>query len=148
MTILWWHWLLLGLLLMLAELATPGGFYIIFFGLGAVLTGVLALAGVGDSSVQLLLFIAASVASLLLFRSRVLRWLQREPQAPAVDAVVGEIATAVEGLVPGAVGKVELRGSFWSARNASAAELIAGTRCRVLGVDGLLLVVGPEGGRL
>ena len=39
MTILWWHWLVVGLLLMVGELATPGGFYIIFFGVGAVLTG-------------------------------------------------------------------------------------------------------------
>jgi membrane protein implicated in regulation of membrane protease activity len=147
MTILWWHWLLLGLLLMLAELATPGGFYIIFFGLGAVLAGVLALAGVSDTSVQMLIFIAASAASLVLFRSRVLGWFQHDPQAPAVDAMVGETATAVEGLVPGAIGKVELRGSFWSARNASGGELVPGARCRVLGVEGLLLVVGPEGGR-
>ena len=37
----WWLWILLGLLLFLAELTTPGGFYILFFGIGAVIVGIL-----------------------------------------------------------------------------------------------------------
>ena len=45
MDILWWHWLVLGLLLVLAELAASGGFYIIFFGIGALVVGLLASAG-------------------------------------------------------------------------------------------------------
>jgi len=38
----WWTWILFGLVLFLAEIVTPGGFYIIFFGVGAVIVGVLA----------------------------------------------------------------------------------------------------------
>ena len=145
---LWWHWLLLGLLLMVGELATPGGFYIVFFGIGAVLTGVLALLGIESVAIQTLLFIVLSVGGLLVFRSRVLTWMQRDPQAPAVDAVVGEIATTLDPLAPGGIGKVELRGASWSARNTSAESLVAGSRCRVIGLEGLLLLVGPEGGQL
>ena len=33
----WWHWAVLGLVLGLLELATPGGFFILFFGVGALL---------------------------------------------------------------------------------------------------------------
>ena len=33
---LWWYWLLLGLLLLGAEMMTPGGFYILFFGLAEI----------------------------------------------------------------------------------------------------------------
>jgi membrane protein implicated in regulation of membrane protease activity len=148
MTFLWWHWLVLGLLLTLGELATPGGFYILFFGLGAVATGFLALAGVTDTSVQVFLFIVLSVTALLVFRGRLLKVFQHDPQAPEVDAVVGEIATAAGALEPGAIGKVELRGASWSARNTSPVALAPGARCRVMAVDGLLLLVGPEGGRL
>lgn len=147
MTFLWWHWLVLGLLLTAGELATPGGFYILFFGLGAVATGLLALAGVSDTSVQGFLFIVLSVTALVVFRGRLLKIFQHDPQAPAVDAVVGEIATTAGSLAPGAIGKVELRGTSWSARNTSAVALAPGARCRVTAVDGLLLLVGPEGGR-
>ncbi len=146
MTILWWHWLVVGLLLMVGELATPGGFYIIFFGVGAVLTGLLALMGVADVSVQVFLFIVLSVTGLLFFRSRLLRQVQPDPQAPAVDALVGETAVTGVALTAGSVGRVELHGATWSARNVSDLALAAGARCRVVAVDGLLLLVEPEGG--
>lgn len=41
MDIQWWHWLVFGLVLVLAEVATAGGFYIIFFGIGAIVVGLL-----------------------------------------------------------------------------------------------------------
>lgn len=147
MTILWWHWLILGLLLLLGELLTPGGFYILFFGIAAILTGVLALAGIENTAVQMLLFTVLSVGGLLVFRARVLRWMQADPQAPPVDTLVGEIGTTVVTLPRGAVGRVELRGTSWSARNISTEDLAAGTRYRVTAVDGLLLLVEPEGSR-
>ncbi len=40
-----WIWLILGLVLLAGELLTPGGFFIIFFGVGALAVGVLRLAG-------------------------------------------------------------------------------------------------------
>jgi membrane protein implicated in regulation of membrane protease activity len=148
MTMLWWHWLVLGLILALGEAITPGGFFLIFFGISAIVVGLLARVDMaGPSWVQVLLFSAGSIGSLLLFRARLLRWMQFDPQAPAVDALVGEIATASGELPPGAVGKVELRGSSWSARNVSNHVLSPGARCRVLRVDGLMVDVTPEGAR-
>ena len=39
---IWWYWMVLGLGLLGAEMTTPGGFYILFFGLSALLVGTLA----------------------------------------------------------------------------------------------------------
>jgi membrane protein implicated in regulation of membrane protease activity len=148
MDILWWHWLVLGLLLVVGELATPGGFYLIFFGVAAIVVGLLASAGLaGPVPVQVLAFSVLSVALLALFRARLLRWMQRDPQAPPIDTLVGEIGTAIDTLAPDAVGKVELRGTSWSARNSSEDAIGAGARCRVVRVEGLMLHVWPEGGR-
>jgi len=148
MTILWWHWLVLGLLLVVAEMTASGGFYIIFFGIGAIAVGLLASFDLaGPVWLQLLLFSAISVGSLLIFRKRLLVWLQVEPQAPPVDTIVGEIGVAAEDLQPGKVGRVELRGTAWSARNATNATLARGARCRVIRVDGLTVDVEPEGAR-
>ena len=36
MTILWWHWLALGLVLVALEMTTAGGFYMVFFGIAAI----------------------------------------------------------------------------------------------------------------
>lgn len=148
MTILWWHWLVLGLLLMLGELVTPGGFYIIFFGTGALLVGLLAAVNLaGPAWMQLLLFSVLSIGLLLVFRARLLRWMQVDPQLPSVDALVGQVAVAAGRLEPGAIGKVELRGASWSARNVSDSVVGPGGRCRVQRVDGLMLDVTPEGVR-
>jgi len=148
MTILWWHWLVLGLVLVLAEIATAGGFYIIFFGIAALIVGLLASADLaGPVWVQLLLFSGLSVGLLALFRARLLQWFQREPQAPTVDALVGEVAIAADDMAPGDVGQVELRGAAWAARNSAAVPVDRGARCRVTRVEGLMLYVEPEGAR-
>ena len=148
MDIQWWHWLVFGLVLVLAEVATAGGFYIIFFGIGAIIVGLLSSGNLaGPTGVQILLFSVLSVTSLVLFRGRLLGWFQTDPQAPAVDQLVGEVALVLEDVAPGGVGKVELRGSGWSARTTSAAALPRGARCRVTRVDGLVLFVEPEGAR-
>lgn len=148
MTFLWWQWLVLGLALMAAELATPGGFYVIFFGLSAVIVGLLAGVGLaGPLGMQLLLFSALTVGFLILFRRRVLRWFQSEPQRPPVDRLVGEVGTSTEDLAPGQVGRVELHGSTWSARNGSAHAILRGARVTVTAVDGLMLFVELEGVR-
>lgn len=148
MTLLWWHWLVLGLLLVVAEMAASGGFYIVFFGIGAILVGLLASFDLaGPLWMQLLLFSAISVGSLLIFRRRLLKWLQVDPQAPPVDTIVGEVGVAAEDLLPGKVGRVELRGAAWSGRNITNATLARGARCRVIRVDGLTVDVEPEGAR-
>ena len=76
-------------------------FLIVFFGIGAIVVGLLASFDLaGPIWMQLLLFSAISVGSLLIFRRRLLKWLQVDPQAPPVDMIVGEVGTAAEDLLP------------------------------------------------
>jgi len=139
--------LLFGLVLMGAELATPGGFYILFFGIAAVVVGLLEGLGVmsDNTAAQLAVFGIVAVLSLVVFRSRLLKWFQADPQQPPVDQLVGEIGVANEDLSPGQVGRIELRGTTWSAKNESGSVVVRGVRVRVQAVDGLTLRVIPEG---
>lgn len=133
-----------GLALVVAELATPSGFFIIFFGLGALTVGLLAgIEAVSSVWVQWLLFSVLSVVYLVVFRGRLQARVQIPPP-PNVDSLVGVLAVVQERLQPGVVGKVEVRGSSWSARNTSNVTLDAGQRARVAAVDGLTLTVVPE----
>lgn len=138
---LWWHWMVLGLILMGLELATPGGFYLLFFGLSAVLVG--ALGGFdlnGPDWMQWLLFSVLAVLSLLLFRGPLVRTMKRTDHGE-VDSLVGELATVLMPIAAGAMGKVELRGSTWNACNTGPGALLKDQRCRVDRVDGLTLWV-------
>jgi len=143
---IWWYWLLLGLLLLGAEMMTPGGFYILFFGLAALVVGAIAWLGlVQDESIQWLLFSGIAIVSLLLFRGPLQARLNvLETKHPDVDSMVGETAILIETLAAGAIGKVELRGTTWSARNTSATPLNKGQRSIVTGMDGLTLQISGE----
>ena len=143
---LWWHWAALGLLLAAAELLTPGGFFVIFFGLGGLVVAVLAALGLAEPLwLQILLFSVFSVASLAVFRNPLLRWMGRHtPPAIKVDNLVGESAVAAGPIEPGGMGRAELRGASWSARNEGAARIEAGARCRVTRVDGLVIGIQSE----
>jgi hypothetical protein len=46
MELVWWHWMILGLGLGLVELVVPA-FFVIWFGLGALLVGVCLAGGAG-----------------------------------------------------------------------------------------------------
>jgi membrane protein implicated in regulation of membrane protease activity len=140
----WWHWLAGGLLLLVLELVTPSGFFIMFFGIGALVVGALMIGGIViGAPVQWLLFTVASLASLLLFRGRVLARLS-PPPPPPVDSLIGDLAVPQQRIEAGATGRVEVRGSAWTARNESALAIEQGQRCRVVRINGLELGVQPE----
>lgn len=144
----WWHWLAIGLVLVALEMAASGGFYVIFFGVAAIAIGSLHLFGMaGPLWLQFLLFSILSVGSLLLFRNPIIRMLKLDGGSEDVDSLVGESAVPLEEIAPDAVGRAELRGTVWSARNTSASALKPGERCRVVRVDRLMIFLEPEGVR-
>jgi membrane protein implicated in regulation of membrane protease activity len=148
MIIQWWHWLALGLILVALEMAASGGFYVIFFGVAAIaISGLRLFDAAGPIWVQLLLFATISAAALLLFRHPLLRWMKLDRPAADVDSLVGDTAVPLENIVPGAVGRAELRGTVWTARNNAAVVLTRGQRCQVVRVDRLMIFLEPEGAR-
>ena len=137
----WWLWILLGLLLLLGELVTPGGFYILFFGLGAIAVGVLAaFEAAGPIWFQFVLFSIISVLSLWFFREKLLE-LTRGSSTDRVDTYIGETAVILEDISINGIGKAEMRGTTWSARNIGETALMPGQRCVVAGVEGLVIHV-------
>jgi inner membrane protein len=142
---MWWLWVLLGLALLVVEMATPGGLFFLFLGLSAVMVGLLAGVGaVRTPSIQWLLFSVLSILALATLRGPLRARLNLKGPARPVDSLVGEAAVALVDIAAGDVGKVELRGSSWSARMVGGGALAKGQRCVVDRVDGLTLWVRPE----
>jgi inner membrane protein len=140
----WWIWLLLGLLLLLAELLTPGGFYIIFFGIGAIIVGILAgFQFAGPPWFQYILFSLVSVTALWLFREKLLQ-LTRAAPSESVDNLVGETAVSLDDIPVNGIGKAEMRGTSWNARNIGDQPLARGQRTRVERIEGLTIFVRAE----
>jgi membrane protein implicated in regulation of membrane protease activity len=137
----WWGWIIVGVLLLGGETVADAEFFLVFLGVAAVLTGLLGLAGLsGGIAAQWAIFGALSVVLLVGFRARVYGRL-RGTRAPGHETIVGEIAVVHEPIPPGGLGRAELRGASWSARNSGSQPIAAGERAQVVRLEGLVIDV-------
>lgn len=136
-----WLWMLLGVILLVLELTMPG-LFLFFFGLGALLTGVLVFLLPLGFSLQLLIFSVLSVAMLLTLRRLLKPVLYRKGgSGQDSDEVVGRMARVVEDIAPPAGGVVEFQGSRWAARAENS--IAVGTWVSITKRDNLTLHVQP-----
>jgi inner membrane protein len=146
LTLAWWVWVVAGLVLLLGEMMTPGGFFLIFFGIGALIVGGLKWLGLSMSFlVEGLIFVVVSVGALAIFRKPLMEHFKKQltPQPP-VDSFVGEVAIAQEEIPVNGIGKAEMRGTSWNAQNAGPETIAKLARCRVERVEGLTLWVRAQ----
>ncbi|MDO9271548.1 MAG: NfeD family protein [Rugosibacter sp.] len=147
MQILWWYWMVLGMGLALAELALFS-FFIIWFAIGALLVGVALLVFPNLSfTAQVLLWTVASIVMTVLW-FRFFRHANKTRSGQA-DEALGEIGVLVSAIEP--VGSSSGRGEVRFQKPIMGAErwacladesIAAGTRVKVLAVDGQFLKVG------
>jgi membrane protein implicated in regulation of membrane protease activity len=138
----WWIWVLVGIGLLVVELATPGGLFALFFGVGAFCVAVLAALGAPPTA-QWLAFTGVSILLLATLRRSLQEKLFRAPARP-VDSIVGEEVVLLADVPAGGEGRAELRGVPWAARATAGTSLDKGQRCRVERVEGLTLWVRAE----
>ncbi|MCK6408450.1 NfeD family protein [Thauera sp.] len=135
----WWHWEIAGLALVLLELAVPS-FFIIWFGLGAMLTGLVLLA-VPDMVLasQIATWVIASMAMTVLWFSVARRSRFKTLIGTAAGEVIGEVGLLVSAVAPFERGKVRFQRPVLGADEwACVAEtaIAAGERVRVVSVEG------------
>jgi membrane protein implicated in regulation of membrane protease activity len=133
-------WLALAIVAAIVEVSIPH-FGVMFVSIGAVAAALAAAFGAG-LAVQLIVFAAALVLSLLLLRDRLLTRMGGPGVPSRTDNLIGRegIVTHDVDATVGA-GRVNVGGEDWAAR--AAAPLTAGTRVRVVAADGIVLEVRP-----
>jgi membrane protein implicated in regulation of membrane protease activity len=135
-------WLGVGLVLLVAEVHVPGAF-LMWIGLAALGTGAAVLVGLARFDLQVVCFAVLTAASIAV-GLRLRRRLQRRVNTPD-SGLVGRTAYALT--FEGAEGRVRLGDSDWPARLVEgAASPAPQARLRVVGVNGLVLVVQPVEG--
>lgn len=142
----WILWVVLGVILIVAEIFTPG-FVLLWFGIGAIVAALAALVGVGYP-LQFLLFFVVSIALTAASRTIFTRYLMRGPQegggyksgAESLPGQVGMVVAASQGAL--SEGAVKVYGSTWTAYPAEGEEpLEAGERVVVESVRGASIYV-------
>jgi membrane protein implicated in regulation of membrane protease activity len=137
----WVIWAIVAVGLAVGEILTPGMFFLGPVALAAVAAGVAALAGVGGA-LQLVVFIACSVASLAVLRPLARRHIHLpEISRTGTDALIGKRALVLQKVdVNG--GRVRIGGEEWSARSFLEDGVYEpGERVEVVKIEGATALV-------
>ena len=142
----WWAWLVLGIGLLGAEMfVIDAQFYLVFIGLSAAVVGLLGLVGVHlPSWTQWLIFSALAVIAMLTFRRRLYQMVRGRSGKVDERLTVGDSVLIPARLEPGQSGRVDYRGTTWTARNTGSEPIEAGREAVIAEVDGLTLHVKVE----
>jgi membrane protein implicated in regulation of membrane protease activity len=142
---LWWHWMILGAVILGAELfAIDAQFYLVFIGLSAALVGLAEMFGINMPEWgQWIAFAVLSLVSFFTFRKSLYEKI-RGGAAGFRATISGDTVNIEQDLAAGSEARSEYRGTKWTVRNTGSEQIAAGTRAKVVKVDGLTLHVEAE----
>lgn len=137
-----WHWWILGLLLLILEIFSPAAFFM-WMGIGAGLTGLVLMLFPGLSwETQFIVFAILSIVSITAARL----WLRRNPirsDQPLLNLrgseLVGKVFVVESPIINGS-GRVRVGESNWKAEGP---DCEAGASVRVVAADAAILKVEP-----
>ncbi len=141
-----WRWVWLAATAVFAggEMLISGTFFLAPFAVGAAVATALAFAGT-DLWVQWATFVAVSAASFAAMRP-LARRLDRGPSQEGIGSkrLLGQLATVLEPIpADHRLGLVQVDREEWRAEATGGDEVPAGTRVKVVDVQGTRVIVAP-----
>jgi len=132
-------WFIAGFIFFLLEFAIPG-LILFFFAIGAWIVALLSLFFDLSVNTQLIIFLASSLLTILLFRRWVKKiiWSKKNP-TELEDEFLGKTGKAETFIGPGHEGKVDFKGTTWNARSNDVIE--KGESVIITGNESILLIV-------
>jgi len=136
-------WFVIGLILIILEFLIPG-LITIFFGIGAWIVSVICLFLDISLNLQLSIFLISSVLLLVSLRKWFKTLFTRKPgtgraEDEVADEFIGQKAVVTEKITPNRKGRVEFRGSYWTAE--SYETIPEGASVEILDKDNITLIV-------
>jgi Membrane protein implicated in regulation of membrane protease activity len=136
-----WWWLVLGLVLGIAEIVVPGVF-LIWIGAAAIVTGLLALLLPLPVAAEFVIFAITAIGAVYVGR-RYLKANPIESDDPLLNdraaRLIGKQVVVVEA-ISGGDGKVKVGDTIWLATGPDAQ---IGARVKIIGADGSRLKIEP-----
>ena len=143
----WQVWLIAGVLLLVAEVFTPG-FWLACLAIGAFAAGLVGLIPVVGTTIETVVFAATSLLSMVGIRPALARRFRLGVGSGVrtnVDALAGKTGVVTERIAPGVrPGRVLVEGENWRGASVDGVVLEPGTRVMVVQVDGTTLMVERE----
>ena len=142
-TVTWWHWIVLGVALIVIEMST-GTFFMLTLGVSAILVGIIDWMIPISFQMQLLLWIIFSILAIVAW----LKWFKDKviSNSGQSDYRLDTLGVVTEEIKPHHRGKVRfdtpvLGNTEWHA--TAKIEIPEGTRIKIVEVNGQLIEVNP-----
>lgn len=137
---IWWIWMAIAAFFVIAEIFTMG-FFLLWFGVGAALAGVLALLGLGMGW-QLGSFIIVSLVLFLISRRFAEKFTKKQPPGVGADRFIHKKGVVIEKIDNiKNTGRVRIGKEEWRADSHTDEVIPVGKTVAVDRVDGTHLVV-------
>jgi len=138
----WWVWFVVAAVFAIAEIFTAG-FFILWFGVGAAVAGVLAAIGL-SSAWQWIAFIIVSSLLVMLSRRFAERFSRPQPNGIGANRLIGKQAVVLEAIDNlRNAGRIRLDKEEWRAESETGDPIAPETVVTVSRVDGTRAIVRP-----
>ena len=134
-----WFWVALVILFALIEVFTLG-LTTGWFAIAALVMVFLSLLKI-SLPIQILIFLVISALLLIFTRPLAVKKLNMGKEKTNVDSLIGKHALVIKSIGEFEKGEVKIGGQIWSARAEDNSEINEGTKCEVLRVEGVQLIV-------
>ncbi len=132
-------WFIAGFIFFLLEFAIPG-LILFFFAVGAWIVALLSLFVDLSIDMQLIIFLASSIITILLFRKWIKKIIWTKNKSTELeDEFIGKTGKAETLIAPGENGKVDFKGTLWDACSEDIIE--KGEWVTIIGNESILLIV-------
>lgn len=135
-------WFVAGILMLVLEFVVPG-LIIFFFGAGAILTAIVCMLFDIPVGLQIAIFAATSLLSLIFLRNRFTKIFHGkvggEQREDDFDEFIGKKCSVIVPISPNIQGKVEFRGTNWKAE--SEEHIGEGETVEIIDKDNITLKV-------
>jgi membrane protein implicated in regulation of membrane protease activity len=142
-TVLWWHWIVLGVILLIAEMSI-GTFFLLGLGLAAILVGIIDVMMGTSFTVELSIWMVLSILAIGAW----FKWFREEPITDSGQSNyrLDTLGVVLEDIQPHSRGKVKfdtpvLGNTHWHA--ISTVDIDHGTRVKIVQINGQLIEVEP-----
>ena len=143
----WWIWMIIAAVFVVGEILTAG-FFLLWFGVGAGVAGLLALAGMGLVW-QLTAFVVISLVLFGVSRRFADRFTKEQPPGIGADRFIGRRGIVIEDIDNEKnTGRVRFDREEWRAESDKGSLIAAGSAVMVINIEGthVKVTIAKEGG--
>ena len=136
-----WIWVALVIIFALIEVFTLG-LTTVWFAIAALIMVFLSFINI-PLTVQILIFLAIATMLLIFTRPIAIKKFKIGQEKTNVDSLIGKHALVVKTIGEFERGEAKINGQIWSARSETNTEITEGSKCEILRIEGVQLIVRP-----